>query len=235
MTLLEKSNGRYVIGLIIIGVGVIALLNNFGITSISLEYVSNLLWPLLLLLVGINFITRRHLPALVTGAILVGLGTLFFGRNAGLFYVDMTDFWKGFWPVILILIGVNILFKDANNTRGNLAIMGAVDKTKDAWELKSAEYTAIMGGIDLDVRKARFAEREISLSLTAIMGGITVILPDDVAATCNGTAIMGGVEIMGRGSGGIVGNISTQIGDLEKAPKVLHLNCNCIMGSIEIK
>ena len=113
--------------------------------------------------------------------------------------------------------------------------MGAVDKTKDAWELKSAEYTAIMGGIDLDVRKAHFAEREISLSLTAIMGGITIILPDDVAATCNGTAIMGGVEIMGRGSGGIVGNISTQIGDLEKAPKVLHLNCNCIMGGIEIK
>ncbi|MDD3653975.1 MAG: LiaF-related protein [Desulfotomaculaceae bacterium] len=58
-----------------------------------------------------------------------------------------------------------------------------------------------LGGIDLDVRKARFAEREVSLTLNAIMGGINVILPEDVAVTCKGTAILGGVEVMGKGSG----------------------------------
>lgn len=238
---MEKPFGRYIVGLIIIGFGAVALLNNFGVTAISLGYVFNLLWPLLLIMAGVNWITRGsrgdhgQLANLITGAVLVGVGVLFFGGNAGLFDVDASTFWKGFWPVIIILIGVNILFKNDHNFGGNTAIMGAVDKTKDIWELSSGEYTAIMGGIDLDIRKANFTQRMVDLNLTAIMGGITIIVPEDVAITCEGTAILGGVDLLGKGSGGIVGNAKMQTGDLQNADKILRLRCTCIMGGIEIK
>jgi len=232
---MQDAKGRYMTGLIIIAFGVLALLNNFGLTHISLSYLFSLLWPLLLFGAGISLITHRDLPGVITGAILISLGVLFFCRNVGLFDFDLTYFWQGFWPVIIILIGINILFKGSHNTPGNLAFMGAVDKTKESWDLHSSEYTAIMGGIELDVRKANFSERDIFLTLTAIMGGITVILPEDAAVTCKGTAILGGVEIMGKGSGGIIGNISIQIGDLHTAERVIHLDCTCIMGGIEIK
>src|SRR5665647_1038559 len=87
---MHKPNGRYLSGFLIIGVGVIALLNNFGLTHISFSYLVNLLWPLLLVIAGINFIAnRRNLDGIVMGGILVGLGVVFLGRNAGLFNIDM--------------------------------------------------------------------------------------------------------------------------------------------------
>ncbi len=239
--MVQKSYGRYIAGIVIILFGAVALLNNFGITMISIRYVFNLAWPLLLIAAGVNWISRSsrgdrgQLANLVTGAVLVAVGVLFLGGNAGLFNVDMTSFWKGFWPVIIILIGINIMFKNEHNVGANTAVMGAVDKTKDAWELSSGDYIAIMGGIDLDIRKATFTEREVTLNLTVILGGITIIVPEDVAITSQGTAILGGIDLLGKGSGGIIGSATMQTGDLQTAAKVLHLTCNCIMGGIEIK
>ena len=233
---MDKSNGRYISGILVIGVGVVALLNNFGLTHISFSYLVNLLWPLLLVIAGINFIVnRRNLSGIVMGGILVGLGVVFLGRNTGLFDIDMRYFWQGFWPIIIILIGISLLNKNKSNSTGHLALMGVVEKSRESWELKSEEYTAIMGGIELDIRKASFSDREITLGLTTIMGGITIILPEDVAVSCRGTAILGGIDLLGRGTGGIVGNTNLEIGDLQNAAKVIHLNCTCIMGGIEIK
>lgn len=170
---MHKSNGRYLSGILIIGFGVIALLNNFGFTHISFSYLVNLLWPLLLMIAGINFIVnRRNLDGIVTGGIIVGLGVIFLGRNAGLFEIDMRYFWQGFWPIIIILIGVSLLNRDKPNSTGHLALMGAVEKSKEGWKIKNAEYTAIMGGIELDIRKASFSDREVTLGLTAILGGL---------------------------------------------------------------
>jgi hypothetical protein len=46
---------------------------------------------------------------LITGVLLLGLGVLFLGRNLGWFDVDWSDLVR-FWPVLLILFGVNLLF-----------------------------------------------------------------------------------------------------------------------------
>lgn len=46
---------------------------------------------------------------LLTGVLLLGLGVLFLGRNLGWFDLDWRDLTR-FWPVLLILMGVNLLF-----------------------------------------------------------------------------------------------------------------------------
>lgn len=229
------ANGRHLAGFVIILLGVVALLNNFGITAISFGYVLNLIWPLLLIAAGINLITNRNPGSLATGAIMLGLGALFLGRNAGLYDIDIASFWQIFWPVIIILIGINILVKNDHNRGGNLAIMGAVDKSKEIWDLKSGEYTALLGGIDLNIRKANFIERDVTLTLNAIMGGITLVVPEDTAIICKGTAILGGIDLLGRGTGGIFGSSVLEVGDPKTADNLLRLNCTCIMGGIEIK
>lgn len=233
---MPRSNGRYLIGIGIIAIGIVVLLNNFGVTRVSLGYLINLLWPILLAVVGINFIINRHgMSGMVTGGILICLGVVFLGRNAGLFNFDMNYFWRGFWPVVIILIGISLLDKNQHYSSGHMAIMGSLEKNNEGWELKSGEYTAIMGGVELDIRKASFSESQVSLVLTSIMGGITLIVPEDVTITCKGTSILGGIDILGKGSGGIIGNTSIQIGDSQSTSKTLQLNCTCIMGGIEIK
>jgi Predicted membrane protein (DUF2154). len=230
-----KANGRHLAGLVVILLGVVGLLNNFGITAISLGYVLNLLWPLLLIAAGINLIKNRNSGSLATGAIMLGLGALFLGRNTGLYMIDMSIFWQLFWPVIIILIGINILVKNDHNRGGNLAIMGAVDKGKEIWDLKSGEYTALLGGIDLNIRQANFTEKAVNLNLNAVMGSITLVVPEDTAIICKGTAILGGIDLLGRGTGGIFGSSVLEVGDPKTAAHLLKLNCTCIMGGIEIK
>lgn len=233
---MHVSKGRLLTGILIIAFGVILLLNNFDITNIHIGDIIRKIWPLLLVLLGLNIIiNQRDTTGIISGGIILLLGIALLGRNFGLITFDMSYIGKAFWPLIIILIGISILGKSNRNSRGNFAFMGGVDKTKTEWELSSGDYSAIMGGIELDLRKAQFKEREITLNLTAIMGGINITVPEDVAVTCQGTAVLGGVEILGKGSGGIVGTISSAIGDPNTTSHVLNLNCTCIMGGIEIK
>lgn len=55
------------------------------------------------------------------------------------------------------------------------------------------------GGGKIDLREARFAEGEMTIHAWAIMGGVEVIVPDDLAVHVRGLGIMGGFD--GRASG----------------------------------
>jgi hypothetical protein len=65
------------------------------------------------------------------------------------------------------------------------------------------EFTAvaIMGGGELDLREARFAQREVRIWALALCGGITVIAPEDAEVHVTGIGVMGGFEHRATGSG----------------------------------
>ena len=64
-------------------------------------------------------------------------------------------------------------------------------------------YTAvaIMGGVDLDLRYARFAERVVTIQAFCLMGGVTIIVPSDVEVDVSGFAFMGGFDHRVSGPG----------------------------------
>ncbi|MGO4956505.1 DUF1707 SHOCT-like domain-containing protein [Luteococcus sp. Sow4_B9] len=56
---------------------------------------------------------------------------------------------------------------------------------------------AIMGGVTLDLREARFNQQSTTIYAVAIMGGIEVIVPPDVAVRIQGLPVMGGFGMEG--------------------------------------
>lgn len=66
---------------------------------------------------------------------------------------------------------------------------------RGAWLVPPA-YTAVafMGGVQLDLRDARFTQREVTIRAFAMMGGIEIIAPDDVTVVVDGIGIMGGFD-----------------------------------------
>jgi len=60
---------------------------------------------------------------------------------------------------------------------------------------------ALMGGVDIDLTKARFAEREVTITAVAIMGGIDIVVPTDVTVVVNGVGFMGAFEDNARSQG----------------------------------
>ncbi|WP_197322304.1 DUF1707 domain-containing protein [Saccharomonospora sp. NB11] len=76
----------------------------------------------------------------------------------------------------------------------SIAVMSGTDR-KGVWVLPRQHNSfAFWGGIKIDLRHARFAEAYSTISAVAIMGGIDVIVPDDVAVEVTGVGIMGAFE-----------------------------------------
>ncbi|MDV8001626.1 DUF1707 domain-containing protein [Rhodococcus sp. IEGM 1408] len=74
----------------------------------------------------------------------------------------------------------------------SLAILGGSER-KGVWTVP-AEHTAfaLMGGIQLDLRAAGLQAHETTIRAFAIMGGIEIIVPDDIHLEVEGLGLMGG-------------------------------------------
>ncbi|MBB3661980.1 MULTISPECIES: DUF1707 SHOCT-like domain-containing protein [Prauserella salsuginis group] len=76
----------------------------------------------------------------------------------------------------------------------SIAIMSGTDR-KGSWVVPRQHNSfAFWGGVEIDLREARFAEREVTITAVAIMAGIDVIVPDDVHVRVTGIGVMGAFE-----------------------------------------
>ncbi|QWF79409.1 DUF1707 SHOCT-like domain-containing protein [Amycolatopsis sp. CA-230715] len=57
---------------------------------------------------------------------------------------------------------------------------------------------AFWGGVDIDLRNARFAVKNSTITAVAVMGGIDIVVPDDIVVDVSGIGIMGGFELNDR-------------------------------------
>lgn len=109
--------GRSMGGLLLIGIGVIFLLNQLGYTDISIGYLFSTYWPVFLILGGISHFANggRRNSNLIGSLILVLIGGYFLARNLDLVSLSPGEFFKFFLPLMLIIGGLHVLFKPSYN------------------------------------------------------------------------------------------------------------------------
>jgi hypothetical protein len=100
------------------------------------------------------------------------------------------------------------------------ALMSGV-KRKFAGLFRGAQLTAIMGGIELDLRGARVEDVAV-IDALAFWGGIEIFVPDDWAVVNQGHALMGGFDD------------STRHPDPGERPRLIVRGL-ALMGGVEIK
>jgi hypothetical protein len=93
-----------------------------------------------------------------------------------------------------------------------VAILGGFSRKGDWVVPKTFNAFMFMGGGEIDLRQARFADREVTIHVVAIMGGCEITVPEDATVNVTGIGIMGAFEHSaqgsGTGTGGPVINIS---------------------------
>jgi hypothetical protein len=114
-------------------------------------------------------------------------------------------------------------FGGAPTSAGAVAIMSGFTR-RGSWVVPK-DFTAfcLMGGGEIDLRNAKFAEREVAIHVIAIMGGAEIIVPDDATVRVTGVGVMGAFE---HTSGGEVGT--------PDGP-VITINGVALMGGVEVK
>lgn len=80
----------------------------------------------------------------------------------------------------------------APKRRWIVAIMGGEER-KGRWRVnRRLGAFALMGGVELDLRDALLEDDEVEITAWAIMGGVTVIVPEGIAVESEGFMLMGG-------------------------------------------
>lgn len=75
-----------------------------------------------------------------------------------------------------------------------VAVMGGATR-KGSWVVPpSFTAVAIMGGVELDLREARFEAPTVTINAVAFWGGIEVRVPPDIRVVVDGVGVMGGFE-----------------------------------------
>ncbi|MCJ7806555.1 MAG: cell wall-active antibiotics response protein [Clostridia bacterium] len=246
-------SGRLIIGLTVVAIGAMLLLNNlvegidFNVGQLLRTY-----WPVILLILGLNWLFLSFGSAssgqdrkiyfswgqLITALIAIAIGMIFRGRNLGLFYFDTRLFWNLVWPVVLILIGFNLMRGKSHSggKGGRFTFMGGTNiGGAQPWKLESGSYFAFMGGIEMDLTAAEIPEGETVLDLTAIMGGIDVKIPKDLSVIYEGSAVLGGVTFKDQEDGGIIGGRKVEQNITNSTKNIVRIQARAIMGGIEIK
>lgn len=82
-----------------------------------------------------------------------------------------------------------------------LAFMSGVRRS-GPWVVPSVYIAfAFLGGVELDLREARFSQPEVTIQAYAFMGGVSITVPDDIEVDVGGIGFMGGFDHRASGSG----------------------------------
>jgi len=74
----------------------------------------------------------------------------------------------------------------------DVAIMSAVKRGSESGTFRGGEATAVMGGIDIDLRQATMEGSEAVLDVSSVMGGVKVRVPASWTVVSKVNTIMGG-------------------------------------------
>lgn len=111
----------------------------------------------------------------------------------------------------------------------SFSLMGATEK-RGAWTIaRSHTSLTLMGGNTIDLTKATFADRGVVINAFAVMGGIEVIVPEDVRIKCDGVAIMGGFEVIDDKT------VKVNLNDLPENSPTLRVSGFALMGGVTVR
>ncbi|MFR9790969.1 DUF1707 domain-containing protein [Streptomyces sp. MB22_4] len=80
------------------------------------------------------------------------------------------------------------------SSAGGVAILSGFER-KGRWTMpKRFNCLALLGGADIDLRDADFADHEVEINVVAVMGGVQVTVPPGVEVVVRGVGVMGAFE-----------------------------------------
>ena len=195
-----RITGRLVFGAVLVTLGILWTLDNLGLADASqfLRW-----WPALVIGYGLLRLTGLDgTRRVVSGTLFVLAGCWMLARELG--YVHVSIF--RLWPIFMIVIGASLVWRsmrgpgvspdssDAHAYPRPFAFMGGNVRTIESQSLVGLEATAVMGGVEADLRGARARGNEVVVEVFAMWGGIELIVPEDWHVVSEVMPIMGGVE-----------------------------------------
>jgi hypothetical protein len=234
-------------GLVLVGIGVLFLLNNLQIVHASSIFAY---WPVILTAFGMVKLVDSLTPqGRILGGLALGAGGLILADNLGYLHFNVEDL----WPLILIGAGLMMLW-DRTHGRSDrwwvrryrhghwsrrhgydwfespgctsvheFALFSGSRRVVTDQDFKGGRLHCVFGGVNLDLTGANMTGNSAVLDVSAVYGGAVIRIP----TTWN-------VEIRG---GGVFGGFSDQTMHPPASPdrKRLIVRGGAVFGGVTIK
>lgn len=218
-------------GVVLICLGVVIGLNALEITNIEIFFSG--WWTLFIIVPSFIDLFKEKDKTGSLICLLIGISLLLACQGI----ISFGMIWKLAMPVLLVVIGLSLIFKDVINskikkkvkelsTNNGLveypAIFGGQDLNFSDVDFEGCNLTAVFGGIKCDLIDAKIKE-DVLINATSVFGGIDIIVPEDVVVKVTSFPLFGGVSD------------NRKVKDTKSSKKTIYVNATCMFGGVEIK
>lgn len=215
-------------GLVLVALGVIFGLNALEITDITIFFDG---WWTLFIIVPCFIGLFKDSNKAVNG---IGLGIGIFLLLACQDLIDFDILIKLMGPVLLVVIGLCFIFRDFLGGKAAKKIRSFRKSDREVCATFSEQnvdfggevfdgctLSGIFGSVNCNL-KDTVISADCAVHVSAIFGGVTIHVPDNVNVKVAATPIFGGVA-------------DKRHNKITNAPVTLYINATCLFGGIDIK
>lgn len=188
------------------------------------------------------------------GLLLIVFGVLFLLDTTGV--IGFRYVMRSFWPIILVVWGVWLLFRggrrtpprppvsqafeDRNETHTTGSIhssnvFGDLTLTVDAVDFSGGTVSNVFGDIRMDLSKAVIAEGESVLRVDGVFGTTNMTVPADIEYAVYANTVFGGVARNSDRHEGFSPRLEYQTPGYAHAPRKLRIIASQVFGDILVR
>ncbi len=183
------------------------------------------------------------------GFLLISLGVIFLLDKLDV--MEVGDFFRIFWPGILIAIGLKLILNrnaggSAESNKETLIqndeqsvkyskVFGDVKLRLESQDFNGGSIRTMIGEIDLDLSESNIKAGEKILRFSGVIGEISVLLPKTLKVNVKANATIGDIKILDTTDDGFFINRTYQSEGYQTAKKKLYISVSQVIGDIEIR
>ncbi len=226
-----KKTTKILWGIVLVLAGVLLAINSLGIADVDIFFDG--WWTLFIIVPSlIGFFTESDKAGNLIG---LSIGAFLLLCCQDILSFDLL--FKLLLPIIIVIFGCKLIFGSFRSAKSQKVLENVVNNGgcvrnvtatfsgqnvmySPGEEFSGAELNAIFGGVDYDLRNA-VIPNDCVIKVSAIFGGIDIIVPPNVNVKVNSTSIFGGTS-----NKHINSNANTV---------TIYVEGTCLFGGVEIK
>ena len=187
------------------------------------------------------------------GFVLVILGLLFLLNNLDI--LDIGDVFSNFWPVVLIIVGLYLVFKKDTVSKGGEGwdssfgdkrytsseenviesnTFGDLNVVLDSKDFQSGTIRTTFGDAKVDATQIGLSGDEKKLFVNTVFGDVKVSAPKDVAIKVSASNLAGDIKIFDEKRDGFNQRYTYESPEYSTADKKLYIVCSVTFGDIKV-
>ena len=219
-------NARTFFGILLVAFGGGLLLDRAGVLDFG--QIISTWWPLILIAIAAVQIVFRTAP-LIGSLILLAVGLVFQAITLNLL---PSNIWNYLWPVALVAIGLWLVLARgwtggsqvrSEDQLSSFVAFGGANPRVVSDQFEGGSVTTVFGGSEIDLREAQMAAQGAALDVTALFGGVEIIVPAEWRVTLTGLPLFGGWD-----------NKTKYAGEKGAEGPALKINCLAAFAGIEV-